>query len=70
MRKCEACQKFSRKFKFDGAFPLRTLENEEPFEMWGMDFIGEINKKSSNGHNSILVATDYFTKWVEAIPTE
>lgn len=37
--------------------------------MWDIDFIGEIENKSSGGHKWILVATDYFTKWVEAIPT-
>ncbi|PKI75902.1 hypothetical protein CRG98_003701 [Punica granatum] len=35
--------------------------------MWGMDVIGPINPKASNGHTFILVAIDYFTKWVEAI---
>ena len=39
-----------------------------PFQQWGIDFIGEIVNKSSGGHSWILVATDYFTKWVEAIP--
>ena len=34
-----------------------------------MDFIGEISPKSSTGYSWILVAIDYFTKWVEAIPT-
>ena len=33
-----------------------------------MDVIGKIYPASSNGHNSILVATDYFTKWVEVVP--
>ena len=33
-----------------------------------MDLIGKIHPASSKGHNFILVATDYFTKWVEAIP--
>ena len=28
--------------------------------------IGEINPTTSNGHHFILVAIDYFTKWVEA----
>ena len=32
----------------------------------GMDVIGPITLKSSNGHRFILVAIDYFTKWVEA----
>ncbi|PKI56240.1 hypothetical protein CRG98_023371 [Punica granatum] len=35
--------------------------------MWGMDVIGPINPKASNGHMFILVATDYFTKWIEAV---
>ena len=34
--------------------------------MWGMDVIGPITPKSSNSHRFILVAIDYFTKWVEA----
>nr|ABA95996.1 retrotransposon protein, putative, unclassified [Oryza sativa Japonica Group] len=35
---------------------------------WGIDMIGMINPPSSKGHKFILVVTDYFTKWVEAIP--
>nr|KYP42726.1 Pol polyprotein [Cajanus cajan] len=31
-----------------------------------MDVIGPIEPKASNGHRFILVAVDYFTKWVEA----
>ncbi|PKI61268.1 hypothetical protein CRG98_018332 [Punica granatum] len=38
-----------------------------PFSMWGMDVIGPINPKASNGHMFILVAIDYITKWIEAI---
>ncbi|RDY14347.1 Pol polyprotein, partial [Mucuna pruriens] len=34
--------------------------------MWGIDVIGPIEPKASNGHRFILVAIDYFTKWVEA----
>ena len=37
-----------------------------PFAMWGIDMIGEIKPTASNGHHFILVAIDYFTKWVEA----
>ncbi|PKI60419.1 hypothetical protein CRG98_019183 [Punica granatum] len=32
-----------------------------------MDVIDPINPKASNGHMFILVAIDYFTKWIEAI---
>jgi hypothetical protein len=34
----------------------------------GIDLIGQINPPSSKGHKFVLLATDYFTKWVEAIP--
>ena len=35
------------------------------FSVWGIDVIGRIASKASNGHEYILVAIDYFTKWVE-----
>eukprot|EP00253_Pinus_taeda_P012549 PITA_12549 len=44
-------------------------ENEESFPaQWGLDFIGEIHPTFSVQHKWILTATDYFTKWIEAIP--
>jgi hypothetical protein len=39
-----------------------------PFRGWGMDMISKINPPSSKGHQFILAITDYFTKWVEAVP--
>ena len=38
-----------------------------PFHTWGLDLIGPIGP-ASGGHIWILVATEYFTKWVEEIP--
>ena len=38
----------------------------EPFGVRGFDYMGPF---SSNGYTHILVAVDYVTKWVEAIPT-
>ena len=35
------------------------------FSMWGMDVIGPITPKASNGHRFIFIVIDYFTKWVE-----
>jgi hypothetical protein len=37
-----------------------------PFSVWGINIIGKITPKASNGHEFILVAVDYFIKWVEA----
>ena len=39
-----------------------------PFREWGIDLIGQIYPPSSKNHKFILVATEYFTKWVEVIP--
>ena len=45
---------------------LHALTSSWPFLVWGIDVIGKISPKSSSGHEYILVAVDYFTKWVEA----
>jgi len=50
------------------ALPLVPSIIPTPFLQWGLDFIGEIHPTSSNQHIWILTTTDYFTKWVEAIP--
>jgi hypothetical protein len=50
--------------------PLVPVKTEAPFQQWGLDVIGEINPHSSAQHKWILTTTDYFTKWVEAIPTK
>ncbi|RVW63884.1 Transposon Ty3-I Gag-Pol polyprotein [Vitis vinifera] len=44
---------------------LHVLTSPWPFSIWGIHIIGKISPKSSNGHEFILVAIDYFTKWVE-----
>eukprot|EP00253_Pinus_taeda_P024713 PITA_24713 len=48
---------------------LSDGEGENSAAQWGLDFIGEIHPASSGQHRWILTVTDYFTKWIEAIPT-
>eukprot|EP00253_Pinus_taeda_P032759 PITA_32759 len=50
------------------SFPWQPINIEQPFDQWGLDIIGEIVPHSSKQHRYILIATDYFTKWVEAVP--
>ena len=47
---------------------LHSIVKPWPFIGWAMDLFGKIYPASSKEHNFILVAIDYFTKWVEAIP--
>ena len=47
---------------------LHSMVKPWPFKGWAMDLIGKIYPASSNGHNFILVAINYFTKWVEVVP--
>ena len=69
VRSCTQCQIFAGKQKLS-ALPLVPVLVQAPFLQWGLDFIGEIHPQSSNQHRWILTATDYFTKWVEAIPVK
>jgi transposase InsO family protein len=66
--RCHECQIFYGKRKLQ-PLPLKPISIEAPFRQWGLDFIGEIHPHSSSQHKWILTATDYFTKWIEAIPT-
>jgi hypothetical protein len=47
--------------------PLHPIVVEELFSQWGLDVVGPINPNSSKGHMYILTATNYFTKWPEAV---
>ncbi|XP_055835102.1 uncharacterized protein LOC129903576 [Solanum dulcamara] len=45
---------------------INVTSSPWPFASWGMDVIGPIEPTALNGNKFILVAIDYFTKWVEA----
>ena len=75
MTMMEDCIRFVRKcyrFQVHGDYnhlppiKLHSISSPWPFSVWGLDIIREIHPTASNGHRFILVAVDYFTKWVEA----
>ena len=68
VKSCDKCQRFEGKQQLN-SMPLKSILAKGPFQQWGLDFIREINSHSSGQHRWILVATDYFTKWIEAVPT-
>ena len=47
--------------------PLQPILEGELFDIWGMDYMGPFPSSFSNLY--ILLAIDYISKWVEAIPT-
>ena len=47
---------------------LCSISSPYPFSQWGFDLIGKIHPSSSLQHKFILITTEYFTKWDEAIP--
>jgi len=64
VRKCHKCQAFADNVNAP-PHPPNVMSAPWPFPMWGIDVIGAIEPKASNGHRFVLVAIDYFTKWVE-----
>ena len=64
VRKCHKCQTFADNVNAL-LVPLNVLAAPWPFSMWGIDVIGAIKPKATNGHHFILVTIDYFTKWVK-----
>ena len=63
---CQRCQRFGN-IQRAPALAMNPIVKPWPFWGWAIDLIGQIYPPSSKGHKFILVATDYFTKWVEAI---
>jgi hypothetical protein len=64
---CESCQMF-RNVQLSPAAMLHPIIKQWPFHGWALDFVGQIHPSSSKGYRFVLVDTDYFTKWTEAIP--
>ena len=63
---CDRCQRLGSLTKRN-MMPLQPIQVLEIFDCWGIDFMGPF--VNSGGHEYILLAVDYVSKWVEAIPT-
>ncbi|XP_063942447.1 uncharacterized protein LOC135150236 [Daucus carota subsp. sativus] len=63
---CSRCQHLGRITRRT-MMPMSPILVIELFDVWGIDFMGPF--PSSFGHLYILLAVDYVSKWVEAIPT-
>ncbi|XP_021810934.1 protein NYNRIN-like [Prunus avium] len=66
VKKCHACQAHAN-LSHKPPMLLQDMRTPWPFHIWGLDLIRTIHPPS-DGYMWILTATEYFTKWVEAVP--
>ena len=61
---CKLCQTYSRRNL--SRRELHPIYPTAAFKMWGVDFVGPL-PKSLRRNEYLIVATDYMTKWAEAL---
>uniref|UniRef100_A0A2N9EM81 Uncharacterized protein n=1 Tax=Fagus sylvatica TaxID=28930 RepID=A0A2N9EM81_FAGSY len=66
VRRCEKCQLFAPAIH-KPASQLNPISSPWPFAQWGLDLVGPLPRATGN-RQWLIVAIDYFTKWVEAEP--
>ena len=64
VRKCERCQKHAPTVRQPPEL-ITSINSPIRFAMWGMDILGSF-PMASGKRKFLIVAIDYFTKWVEA----
>ena len=66
VKRCDRCQKFSPIVRQPPEM-LTSISSPVPFAMWGMDILGPFPMAVAQ-RKFLIVAIDYFTKWIEAKP--
>ncbi|RVX07508.1 Gypsy retrotransposon integrase-like protein 1 [Vitis vinifera] len=64
VQKCDKCQRYTPIPRMPSA-ALKSVSGSWPFAQWGMDIVGPLPAAPAQ-KKFLLVATDYFSKWVEA----
>ena len=63
VQKCEWCQRYANIPRQPSSF-LHYLMSPWPFVQWGVDIVGPL-RQSTGQKKNIIVACNYFAKWVE-----
>ncbi|XP_057766647.1 uncharacterized protein LOC130987060 [Salvia miltiorrhiza] len=64
VRKCEACQRHAERINVPGE-TMGVMYAACPFDKWGIDIVEKL-PTAPGGKCFLIVAVDYFSKWVEA----
>ena len=64
VKKCDSCQRMSLILK-SSVQDLVSITSPWPFAQWGIDIVGPLPTAPAQ-KKLLLVATDYFSKWIEA----
>nr|XP_023896956.1 uncharacterized protein LOC112008835 [Quercus suber] len=64
VKKCDSCQRYGNIQRVPGE-KMTTISSPWPFAQWGIDIMGP-PPQGKRQVKFLLVAIDYFTKWVEA----
>ncbi|CAA0815728.1 Unknown protein, partial [Striga hermonthica] len=66
VQKCEKCQRHGQITHIPAEY-MTTINTLIPFAQWGIDLVGPL-PMGTGQRKFLVVAVDYFTKWVEAEP--
>uniref|UniRef100_A0A2N9G037 Integrase catalytic domain-containing protein n=1 Tax=Fagus sylvatica TaxID=28930 RepID=A0A2N9G037_FAGSY len=66
VKKCDKSQRFAPSIHQPTA-SLNPIASPWPFSQWGLDIVGPLPRVPGN-RQWLIMATNYFTKWVEAEP--
>ncbi|CAH9133280.1 unnamed protein product [Cuscuta epithymum] len=66
VKRCVVCQEF-QKSPGRPATNYTPISTAIPFARWGIDLIGAL-PRGTGSVRWVIVAIDYFTKWIEAVP--
>lgn len=67
-KSCDSCQRFGPLRPTPRS--LRTILSLQPIDMMGIDYVGPINPASRSGNRYIIIAVDYFSRFLFARVTE
>ncbi|XP_057803529.1 uncharacterized protein LOC131018847 [Salvia miltiorrhiza] len=64
VKKCGSCQRHAPRINIPGE-EMGIMYSAHPFDKWGIDIVGKL-PTAPGGKCFLIVAVDYFSKWVEA----